>query len=201
MMMAMEIVLATRNRKKIEEIRRILDGLKISIMTLDDFRDCPEVEEDQDSFEGNAVKKAVAISNCTARVAVSDDSGLEVDMLGGAPGVRSARYAGKDADDNKNIKKLLADLEGVPPEKRTGRFVCVIALALPNGEIYTFRGTVEGCIAESPCGTKGFGYDPIFYPLGSKKTFAEMSPEDKDACSHRNEALRKFSDHIKNHLY
>jgi XTP/dITP diphosphohydrolase len=200
-MKSMEIVLATRNKKKIEEIRRILEGMEITILTLDDFPFCPEVDEDEDSFEGNAIKKAVAISNCTSRIAVSDDSGLEVYALNGAPGVKSARYAGTSANDNTNIKKLLADMNDLPPEKRTGRFVCVIALACPGGEIYTFQGTIEGRIGEYPCGTMGFGYDPLFYPTGFEKTFGQMGPQEKDALSHRNEALKKLKDHIKSHLY
>jgi XTP/dITP diphosphohydrolase len=200
-MKTMEIVLATRNKKKIEEIRRILEGMEITILTLDDFPFCPDVEEDKDSFEGNAIKKAVAISNCTSKISVSDDSGLEVYALNGSPGVRSARYAGKDANDNNNIKKLLADLKDVSSEKRAGRFVCVIALARPNGEINTFHGTIEGRIGEYPSGTMGFGYDSIFYPKSSERTFAQMSPEEKDTLSHRNEALTKLKDHIKSHLY
>jgi XTP/dITP diphosphohydrolase len=200
-MKAMEIVLATRNKNKIEEILRIIEGLGITILSLNDFPSCPEVDEDENSFKGNAIKKAVAISNCTGKIAVSDDSGLEVYALSGAPGVKSARYAGMNANDNTNNNKLLADMKDLPPEKRGGRFVCVIALACPGGEIYSFQGTVEGRISEYPCGTMGFGYDPLFYPTGYKKTFGQMGPEEKDALSHRNEALRKLKDHIKSHLY
>jgi len=200
-METMEIVLATRNKKKVEEIRRILDGRKITVLTLDDFPCCPEVDEDEDSFEGNAIKKAVAISKCTGKMAVSDDSGLEVYALNGAPGVKSARYAGTSADDITNSNKLLADMKDLPPEKRGGRFVCVIALAYPEGEIYTFKGAIEGRISEYPVGTMGFGYDPVFYPAGCEKTFGQMTPKEKDALSHRNEALKKLKDHIKNQLY
>jgi len=200
-MKTMEIVLATRNKKKIEEMQRILDGMEITILTLEDFPSCLDVEEDKDSFEGNAIKKAVAISNCTNKIAVSDDSGLEVYALNGAPGVKSARYSGAGANDNANNKKLLADMKDLPTEKRSGRFVCVIALAHPEGEIYTFQGTIEGRIGEYPCGTMGFGYDALFHPKGLEKTFGQMAPQEKDALSHRNEALKKLKDHIKSHLY
>ena len=193
----MEIVLATRNRKKVEEIRRILHGMDLTILTLDDFPLCPEVEEDADTFEGNAIKKAVAISRCTNKVSVSDDSGLEVFALHGSPGVKSARYAGTDAADSANNMKLLADMKDLPADKRGGRFVCVIAIAYPEGGIHTFEGTVEGRIIESPAGTVGFGYDPLFCPKGSEKTFGQMEAEEKDACSHRNEALKRLEDHIK----
>jgi len=200
-MKSMEIVLATRNRKKVEEIRRILDGMDITVLTLDDFPFCPEVDEDDDSFEGNAIKKAIAISKCTGKMAVSDDSGLEVFALNGAPGVKSARYAGTIANDNTNNNKLLADMKNLRTEKRGGRFVCVIALACPGGEICTFQGIIEGRIGEYPSGTMGFGYDPLFYPTGCEKTFGQMRPEEKDAISHRNEALNKLKDHIKTQLY
>jgi XTP/dITP diphosphohydrolase len=182
-------------------MQRILDGMEITILTLEHFPSCPDVEEDKDSFEGNAIKKAVAISNCTSKIAVSDDSGLEVYALNGAPGVKSARYSGAGANDNTNIKKLLADMKDLPMEKRSGRFVCVIALACPGGEIYTFQGTIEGRISEYPCGTMGFGYDPLFYPTGFEKSFGQMGPQEKDALSHRNEALKKLKDYIKSHLY
>ncbi len=200
-MKAMEIVLATRNRKKVEEISRILEGVDIKLLTLDDFPDCPEVEEDAGTFEGNARKKAIAISRCTCKMAVSDDSGLEVFALNGAPGVLSARYAGPDADDAANNKKLISEMKGISPEERGARFVCVIALSYPQGDIYTFEGTVEGRIGECPAGARGFGYDPLFYPKGSDRTFAEMSPDEKDALSHRNEALKKLGHHIKSHTF
>ncbi|HTZ17711.1 MAG TPA: XTP/dITP diphosphatase [Dissulfurispiraceae bacterium] len=195
----MEIVLATRNKNKIEEISRMLNGMDIKLLTLDDFPNCPEVVEDSDTFEGNALKKAVAITRCTNKAAVSDDSGLEVYELHGAPGVMSARYAGIEADDNANNNKLLAEMKDLTLEKRRGRFVCVIALAYPHGEINIFEGIVEGRINEFPVGTKGFGYDPLFCPQGSNKSFGQMSPGEKDEISHRSIALRKFANHIKSH--
>lgn len=188
----MEIVLATRNKKKVEEIRRILREEEMTLLTLDSFPSCPEVEEDADSFEGNARKKALAVVQCTGKAAAADDSGLEVDALGGAPGVLSARYAGAGADDGANRGKLLRALEPVPAEKRGARFVCCIVLAFPGGECVSFSGTVEGTIGREEKGGKGFGYDPLFYPAGHSRTFAEMEPEEKDALSHRKRALEKL---------
>lgn len=193
----MDIVLATRNKKKVEEISRILSGIGINILTLDDFSSCPEVEEDKDTFEGNAIKKAVEIAKCTNKIAVADDSGLEVYALNGNPGVRSARYAGEKADDAANIEKLLKEMEGIPDEKRGARFVCCIALAFPDGEVVIFTGSVEGRIASRPMGRMGFGYDPVFFSMGYDRTFAEMTPEEKDGLSHRGEALKRFKEYIK----
>src|SRR4030043_1893770 len=171
----MDIVLATRNKKKIEEIRRITDGMAISIFTLEDFPWCPDVEEDGKTFEENAVKKAVTVSRHTGKPALADDSGLEVYALKGAPGTLSARYAGEDADDSRNLGKLLYEMRSIVGRDRGARFVCCIALAFPDGSINTFYGYSEGRIGREPKGFKGFGYDPLFYPEGSKKTFAEMS--------------------------
>ncbi len=191
----MDIVLATRNNKKIEEIRRMMSGLSVNIRSLADF-DCPEVLEDADTFEGNAIKKAVAISKCTGHAAVSDDSGLEVDALGGMPGIYSARYAGDGADDERNVRKLLAAMQNVPQEQRGARFVCCIALALPDGSIQTFEGEVRGSIAFEPKGASGFGYDPVFYPSGFDITFAQMDAGQKDSMSHRRAALEKLKTHL-----
>jgi XTP/dITP diphosphohydrolase len=203
----MEIVLATRNRKKAEELGRILSDMDITILTLNDFPSCPEVEEDMDTFEGNAVKKALAAARCTNKIAVADDSGLEVYALNGAPGVMSARYAGgksgENASDTANTEKLLNEMKDIPDIKRGARFVCCIALAFPDtppvrqGGVVTFFGFVEGRIGKVPCGSKGFGYDPVFYPSGHDKTFAEMLPEEKDAISHRRKALEGLKDYLK----
>jgi XTP/dITP diphosphohydrolase len=193
----MKIVIATRNKKKLEEFRRILDGAGIAMRSLEDFPDCPETLEDQDTFTGNAVKKAAAVSRYTGLTAVSDDSGLEVYALGGAPGVWSARYAGEDASDSANIDKLLHELKVASPADRGARFVCVLALAFPDGRIETFEDTVEGDVIEKPVGTGGFGYDPIFRPLGFDRTFGEMTAAEKDELSHRRKALDKFRGYIK----
>lgn len=197
----MDIVLATRNKKKVEEIKRMLGGMDIFIRTLDDFPPCPEVEEDEDTFEGNALKKAIATAKCTNSIAVADDSGLEVYALNGAPGVKSARYAGRSADDAANVEKLLNEMKNIPDEKRGARFVCCIAIAYPNGKTKIFFGFAEGRIGIKPCGGMGFGYDPVFYPSGYNVTFAEMRPWEKDALSHRGNALEKFKEYTKTHHY
>lgn len=193
----MEIVLATRNRKKIEEILRITQGLNVSILTLDDFPGCPETEEDGKTFEENAIKKAVTVSKYTGKPALADDSGLVVDALNGAPGTLSARYAGESADDKTNVDKLLSDMNALKDNDRTARFVCCMALAFPAGPINTFYGTSEGKIGTEPRGIGGFGYDPVFYPEGFSRTFAEMSGERKDMLSHRGKALREVQKYLK----
>lgn len=190
----MDLVLATRNKKKIEEIKRITEGLKITIFTLNDFPGCPEVIEDGIAFEENAIKKAVAVAKYTGKAALADDSGIEVYALNGAPGILSARYAGKDADDRKNIEKLLSEMQSVSIEQRGARFVCCIALALSEGSIHTFHGYAEGTVGREPKGVRGFGYDPLFYPDGYDRTFAEMTDEEKDKLSHRGKAIRKVQE-------
>jgi len=192
----MNLVIATRNKKKVEEIRRILDGLDVNLYSLDDFPGCPEVEETEETFEGNAALKARAVAEYTGRAALADDSGLEVFALHGEPGVRSARYAGEGASDSDNLHKLLKELFAEPDYRRGARFVCVIALATPEGELTTFEGMVEGTIGEKPVGESGFGYDPVFYPEGHDRTFAEMGPAEKDSMSHRGRALQKLREYL-----
>lgn len=194
----MEIVLATRNKKKVEEIKRITVELPITILSLDDFPNCPETVEDKDTFEGNAIKKAVEVCRCTGKTALADDSGLEVEALGGGPGVYSARYAGNanGGNDVRNYEKLLTELKNVPDEKRGARFVCCMALAFPDGLVKTFFGYAEGSIGRKPKGKTGFGYDPVFIPKGYKITFAEMSGDEKDRLSHRAKALEKLADSL-----
>ncbi len=194
----MEIVLATRNKKKIEEIKRITVDLPMTVLGLDSFPDFPETVEDQDTFEGNAVKKAVEVCRHTGKPALADDSGLEVDALGGAPGVYSARYAGGSGSGNdiRNYEKLLAELKTVSDEKRGAQFVCSLVLAFPDGTTKTFTGYAKGCIGREPRGTTGFGYDPVFIPEGHKRTFAEMSGEEKDRLSHRGKALEKLAEFL-----
>lgn len=193
----MEIVLATRNKKKIEEIKRIVADLPVTILSLDNFPSCPETVEDRDSFEGNAVKKAVEVCGCTGKPALADDSGLEVDALGGAPGVFSARYAsGTGGNDVRNYEKLLSELKNVPGENRGAQFVCCMALAFPDGTVKTFLGYAKGRIGMEPKGKTGFGYDPVFIPGSYEKTFAEMSGEEKDKLSHRGKAREKLADFL-----
>ncbi len=197
----MEIVLATRNKKKIEEIKRITAGLPITILSLDDYPNCPETVEDRDTFEGNAVKKAVEVCQCSGKTALADDSGLEVDALNGAPGVYSARYAGSGANDAGNNQKVLSELRNVPDEKRTARFVCCMALAFPDGTIKTFFGYAKGRIGPEPKGKTGFGYDPLFVPEGCDRTFAEMTGEEKDKLSHRGKALENVRNFLRSCPY
>jgi XTP/dITP diphosphohydrolase len=188
----MRFVLASRNRKKIEELKRILGDLGITLLSMQDFKEIEDIVEDGTTFEENALKKARFVARQTGLPSIADDSGLEVDALGGKPGVRSARYAGERATDEENVKKLLSEMKGLPSSMRKARFVCFIALVFPDGKEYTFSGYVNGYITEKPSGNKGFGYDPVFQPEGFEKTFAEMSSDEKDRLSHRREALEKL---------
>jgi XTP/dITP diphosphohydrolase len=193
----MEIVLATRNKKKVEEIKRVIRDMPITILTIDDFPGCPEVEEEGDTFQENAVKKAIAVAHYTGKPSLADDSGLEVYMLNNAPGILSSRYSGENADDSKNIEKLLHEMRSIIDEKRNARFVCCLALAFPDGRLEIFAGQAEGKIGREQKGSYGFGYDPIFYPKGHDRTFAEMTADEKDSLSHRGKALREFQKYLK----
>ena len=183
----MTFVIATHNPSKLKELQRILEPLQIQAITCD----LPEVEETGTTFRENAFLKAQSACLATGLPAVADDSGIEVDALGGAPGVYSARYAGENATDEDRNNKLLQELRDVPDEKRTARFVSAICCVFPNGEKIEAEGTCEGIIAHSPKGGGGFGYDPIF--LVGNRTYGEYSPEEKDAVSHRGKALRAFA--------
>lgn len=188
----MTIVLATRNRKKAEELQRMFAGCDLTVKTLDEYPGCPEAVEDGATFRANALKKARTVAGWTGLPALADDSGLEVSALDGAPGVLSARYAGPDADDRKNVAKLLRELKKLKAPDRGSRFVCCIALAFPDGSYRTFTGYTVGSIGPGSKGRNGFGYDPVFYPEGHDRTFAEMSAAEKDALSHRGRALAKL---------
>jgi XTP/dITP diphosphohydrolase len=190
--MIRELVLATRNRHKGEELAALLGDLGITIRTLDEFPDAPEVVEDGDTCEANAVKKARAIAEFTGLPAVADDTGLEVDALGGRPGIYAARYAGEDATYEDNCRKLLRELAGVPRERRTARFLTVAAIALPSGEVRVAQGTLDGVIAEAASGTLGFGYDPVFLIPELGKTLAQLSADQKNTISHRAKAFFKM---------
>ena len=187
----MRLLLATKNQGKIKEINRLLKGQRVEVLTLDDFPGISLPKEDRSTFKGNALKKA-RVAGETGLAAISDDSGLCVDALGGRPGVLSARYAGDDATDKKNCEKLLLEMKDVPDGKRTASFVCVIALVLPSGKEKTFEGRLEGVIAAKPKGRGGFGYDPVFFLPGKNKTLAELKPEEKNLLSHRGAALQKL---------
>ena len=187
------LLLASANQGKLRELRTILDGLPVELVGLDEVGrgDPPEVEETGDTFLANALLKARAYAAWSGLAAVADDSGLEVDALGGAPGVRSARYAGPGATDQANLDKLLAELTGVPPERRTSRFRCVAALHDPaTGREIHAEAAWEGRVLDAPRGSGGFGYDPVFLPEGWEETSAEVDQPTKDAASHRGKAFR-----------
>lgn len=191
----MTLILASRNAHKIEELQQIMQPLGIELKSALDFPDLEEVIEDAPSLEGNALKKARYVAKATGLTALADDTGLEVNALNGAPGVFSARYAGEKATYEDNVNKLLEELAGLPPEKRTAQFRTVIALVNPDtNEERTFNGKCEGQILESPTGTKGFGYDPIFLPDGFDQSFAQMDASTKNQISHRGRAVQAFVD-------
>ena len=184
------LVIATRNKGKIEEFKSLFSGFPISMKSLNDFGPIPEPVEDGRTFEDNAYKKAHFTARVLGFPALADDSGLTVAALGGAPGVFSARYAGEGAGDEANIRKLLKAMEGV--RDRKAAFECVVSIAVPRGPALTYEGRCEGEIATDPAGQNGFGYDPVFFypPLG--KTFAELSREEKNLVSHRGKAVAKL---------
>ena len=185
----MKLLIATRNRHKLAEIRAILAVPGWELVGADEVPGLPEVEEDAPTFEGNASKKARTLALAGRCWALADDSGLEVDALHGAPGVTSAHYAGPQADTPANNAKLLAALQGVTD--RRARFRCVLALAAPDGRVRTVDGRCEGRILAAPRGAQGFGYDPLFVPDGREQTFAELPPEVKNRISHRARALQR----------
>lgn len=193
------IVLATNNPKKLAELRRILEaaGLRLEVLGLGDFPRYPEPEETERTFEGNAFLKASAAARETGLVAVADDSGLEVDELNGMPGVRSARWSGPACDDEENNALLLAQLDGVPRERRRARFVCALAMVTPDGDRRVWHGYMPGHITDgAPAGDHGFGYDPLFVPSGLDVTSSELSPDEKDSISHRGAAVREFAGYL-----
>lgn len=187
----MQILLATTNQGKVKELEEMLNEESIRILSLKDFPELQDIEENGTTFAENALTKARAAVSLTGLLSLADDSGLEVDALGGRPGVFSARYAGEPKDDERNIQKLLSDLQDVPDELRTGRFRCALALIGPNGREELTEGSVEGVILRSKKGSGGFGYDPVFYLPGLAKTMAELRLEEKNRLSHRAQALRK----------
>jgi len=197
------ILLATTNPHKVREVNETLAPLGYDVRSLDSLPRVPEEPvEDADTFAGNARLKAVAYARETGIACVAEDSGLEVDALGGAPGVYSARYSGtsgsRDERDRANNEKLLRELAGVAPERRTARFVCAMCLAAPDGRVLVeVSGTYEGVIADAPRGENGFGYDPLLYLPDAGKTCAELSPEEKNARSHRGKATRALAERLR----
>ena len=189
------IAVASHNRHKLREIARICANWPVEWVTVDDgSREFPEVEETGDTYLENASLKARAVAAALELPALADDSGIEVDALGGSPGPRSARYAGDHATDEQNLKQLLRALKGVPAGGRTARYRCVAVLATPDGEQIHAEAECEGALIGAPRGTAGFGYDPIFVPSGWDVTMAELSDEQKDRISHRGRAFRALAE-------
>jgi XTP/dITP diphosphohydrolase len=190
--MSTHIVLATRNAHKIRELRAILAdaGLEPELVGTDAFPHVPDIPETGTTFAENALIKAGALARATGLPAIADDSGLCVDVLGGAPGIFSARWAGRHGDDQANLDLLLAQLADIGDEHRGARFTCAAALVLPDGTQRVAEGVLEGTLRHEPVGSGGFGYDPILQPLGESRTCAELTAEEKNAISHRGKAFR-----------
>jgi XTP/dITP diphosphohydrolase len=189
---ALLLVLATRNAGKLVELRRILDdaGLKFRLVGVDEFPELADVAETGATFAENALLKAHAVADAVGLPAVSDDSGLCVDALGGMPGILSARWAGRHGDDEANLDLVLGQLADLPDARRGAHFACAAALALPDGTAEVVEGRLDGTLLRARRGTNGFGYDPIFVPLGESRTTAELTAAEKDAISHRGRAFR-----------
>jgi XTP/dITP diphosphohydrolase len=195
-----ELLVATNNAGKVGELSQLLSGFPLRLRLLGEFPDIDEAEETGETFAENATNKALHYSARSGLLTLSDDSGLSVDALGGAPGVYSARYAGREATYAERISKLLGELDATGDEGRRARFVCVIAVADPSdGALHTFEGTCAGRIARAPRGTGGFGYDPLFIPDGHDRTFGELPAEVKHTLSHRARALEQAVRHLRGH--
>jgi len=197
------LVLATHNPHKVEELRRILveSNLDVELVGIDTFPDVPDVAETGATFNENALLKARAVADASGVVAIADDSGLCVDVLGGMPGVLSARWSGSHGDDLANLELVLAQLEDVPDGRRGAHFACAAAVAVPHGEQHVVLGRLDGYVLRAPRGTHGFGYDPIFEPLEYPGlTSAELAPQEKDAISHRGRALRALAPYLRDVL-
>ena len=197
--MSHKIVLATRNQGKITEFRRILDELapgQIDLIGVDQFPDLVDVVETGATFEENSLLKSRYTCLATGLPAIADDSGLCVDFLNGDPGIFSARWAGNHGDDQANLEKVLAQLKDVPDKDRTAHFKCVASLVMPDGREQVAEGRFEGHILHAPVGDNGFGYDPIFQPLGLSISSAQMSAQEKDLVSHRGKSLRSIAPHV-----
>jgi len=195
--MARTVVIATRNRKKFEEIAAMLDGLDLQVRSLADFPGVPTVPETGDTFEQNARAKALGYARATGQWALADDSGLEVDALGGQPGVRSSRWGGEEGNDDLNNRTLRDALAGHPKETWTARYRCVVALATPDRVLLVAEGACEGRITDRPAGSNGFGYDPYFYLPDAGRTMAQLAPSAKNRRSHRGRAIRALKPRLK----
>ncbi|MFE9428122.1 RdgB/HAM1 family non-canonical purine NTP pyrophosphatase [Kitasatospora sp. NPDC006697] len=196
------LILATRNQHKVTELRAILGaaGLDVELVGADAYPEIPDVPETGVTFAENALLKAHALARATGLPAIADDSGLCVDVLGGAPGIFSARWSGKHGDDLANLELLLAQLSDIAEEHRAAHFACAAALALPDGTERVTEGRLLGTLRTAPAGTNGFGYDPILQPLGESRTCAELTAEEKNAISHRGKAFRALAEVVKDVL-
>lgn len=195
-----KIIFATKNKGKIKEINAIMSDMNVEVVSMEDAGINIDVVEDGNTFEENAIKKAEEIMKVSGLITMADDSGIEIDYLDGAPGVHSARYMGEDTPYSIKNSKILEIMKDVKKEKRTARFVSVIATAIPNKETITTKGTIEGIIGYEIKGENGFGYDPIFYVPEYNMTTAEMTPELKNSISHRGKALRLMKEELKKEL-
>ncbi len=191
----LELLIASKNSGKIKEIKDILKNTNIKILSLNDFYDLPEIKEDGQSFQENALKKAEFISKLTGKICLADDSGLAIEYLGGKPGILSARWGKSDKE---RIQKVLNLLKGVPKKRRKAKFICALALFFPEGKSYIIEGECMGIIATSPRGSNGFGYDPIFIVPEYNRTFAELGEEIKNKISHRAKALKQMKQILEN---
>ena len=193
-----KLLIATKNEGKVQEFKRRFESADLKVISLLDLDEAPEVAETGSTFAENAVLKAEAIMRLTNQPVIADDSGLVIDALDGEPGVYSARYAGPDKDDEANIDKVLTEMKEIPEEERAASFQCLLAVAIPDQKTELFSGSCDGRIAFERSGSYGFGYDPIFYLPSYGKTMAELSPEEKNAISHRGQAIDRLEEEFKN---
>ena len=196
----MNLIIATSNKHKLREFKELLQEFPFTILSLADFPHLPPIVEDGKTFYENALKKATTVAQLTGKLTVADDSGIEVEALGGKPGIISARFAGKGASDDENNAKLLKDIKGVPPDKRDACFKCVLVIAPAEGKTAFVEGECKGTIIHEPRGEHGFGYDPLFLVPEYNKTFSEITPEEKNKISHRSRALRKLLEILPQYL-
>ena len=195
----MKIILATKNKGKVADFEKLTENMNIEVISfLDEEINFPDVVEDGETFEENSVKKALEIAKYTGMITVSDDSGLCVEALDGAPGIYSARYSGENATDSKNIDKLLEEMKNIPQGERQAKFVSVVSIAKPDGTVQSFRGEVEGEIIFERKGTNGFGYNPVFFSYELQKTFGEATMEERVTVSHRARVFRELKEKVLN---
>ena len=190
-MKKMDIIIASNNQGKVEEIKKFYKKLNMNFLSLKKFPHLPKIDEKFNTYESNAIEKARNISGITSMITLADDSGLEIDALKGKPGIHSARFGGENISDKERNQLILNLLKDVPEPLRTAKFICVIAIVKPDGETYTIKGVCEGIITKEPKGNSGFGYDPIFFLPKYNMTFAEMDKDLKNRISHRGKALRE----------